>query len=95
MGTVVEANKNKGLGAVATVVVTEGTLKLGQPVVVGHHWGKIRQMKIPSGETVAEVATGRPVEICGLRSVPQPGDELMVLRTNPKGINFCVLGRSG
>jgi len=78
-GVVVEANKNKGLGPVATVIVTGGTLRTGQPVVVGHHWGRIRQMKTPSGDVVMEVTPGRPVELCGLRSVPQPGDELMVV----------------
>ena len=75
---VVEANKDKGLGSVATVIVTGGTLKPGQPVVVGHHWGKLRQLRTPSGELAKEVTPGRPVEISGLRGVPQPGDELMV-----------------
>ena len=77
----VEANKDKGLGSVATVIVTGGTLKQGQPVVVGHHWGKIRQLRTPSGELAKEVTPGRPVEISGLRSVPQPGDELMVMHS--------------
>ena len=77
-GVVVEANKSKGLGAVATVIVTSGTLQTGQPVVVGHHWGRLRQLRTPSGEMVKAVTPGRPVEICGLRGVPQPGDELMV-----------------
>jgi len=78
-GVVVEANKNRGLGPVATVIVTGGTLRMGEPVVVGHHWGRIRHLKLPDGKSIEEVSSGRPVEISGLRGVPQPGDELMVL----------------
>ena len=81
---VVEANKSRGLGPVATVIVTGGTLKLGQPVVIGHHWGRIRHMTSPTGELMKEVTPGRPVEISGLRTVPQPGDELMVRKRSSR-----------
>lgn len=75
---IVEVNKSRGLGPVATVIVTDGTLRTGDAVVVGHHWGRVRQMKTSGGIPIKEVTAGRPVELSGLRSVPQPGDELTV-----------------
>eukprot|EP00210_Caulerpa_lentillifera_P003019 g2882.t1 len=78
-GVVVEANKCKGLGPTVTVIVTEGHLRVGSPVIVGHHWGKIRQIKCPNGGALMEVSPGKPAEVSGIRGVPHPGDELMVV----------------
>ncbi|GMH44329.1 hypothetical protein BSKO_12263 [Bryopsis sp. KO-2023] len=76
---VVEAHKDRGLGPVATAIVKRGTLKIGSAVVVGCQWGKVRCMKNAEGVMVDNVGPGKPAEICGLRGVPQAGDELVVV----------------
>ncbi len=78
MGTVVEGHVHKGRGPVATVLVKEGTLKKGDTVVVGEAAGKVRAMIADGGKAAKEAGPGMPVEILGLDSVPQPGDELRV-----------------
>ena len=78
-GVVLEAKLDKGRGAVATALVQQGTLRVGDPFIVGQFSGKIRAMFSDRGEavTVAEPAT--PVEILGLQGVPQAGDTFQVV----------------
>lgn len=81
-GTVIEARLDRGHGPMATVIVTKGTLKVGQAIVAGAEWGKIRALRTPGiGETslssVDDVGPGRPVEVVGLKGLPLAGDELM------------------
>ncbi len=78
-GTVVEAKLEKGRGPVATVIVHEGTLKVGDALVTGTHSGKIRAMLNDRGDKVEEVPPGYPVEILGLSGVPSAGDEFTVV----------------
>ena len=77
-GTVIEANLDRGRGSVATVLIQEGTLSIGDPVVVGSTYGKIRAMMNHHGERVKTAGPSMPVEILGLNSVPGAGDMLYV-----------------
>jgi translation initiation factor IF-2 len=79
-GRVIEAQLHKGRGPVATVLVQEGTLHLGEPIVIGQHSGKVRTLINDKGEQVEEAGPATPVEIQGLSGVPQAGDEFMVVR---------------
>jgi translation initiation factor IF-2 len=79
-GRVVEAQLHKGRGAVATVLVQEGTLRLGEPIVIGQHSGKVRTLINDKGEQIKEAGPATPVEIQGLSGVPQAGDEFNVVK---------------
>ena len=78
-GHVVEAKIDSGRGAVATVLVRDGTLRTGDPIVCGVHFGKIRAMLNDRGATVESAGPSIPVEVLGLSGVPMSGDELIVL----------------
>jgi translation initiation factor IF-2 len=77
-GTVIEALLDKGRGPVATVLVQEGTLKIGDPVVIGTAFGKVRAMVDDKGRKVKKAGPSTPVEILGLSEVPLAGDLLNV-----------------
>lgn len=76
---VVEARMDKGKGPVATVIMRQGTLKPGQLVVVGTEWGKIKALRDYRDKVVKRATGGQPVELIGLRGLPQAGDELSVV----------------
>lgn len=78
MGTVIEAQLDKGRGSVATLLVQNGTLKVGDPIVVGHAHGRVRAMINDHGRRVKEAGPSTPVEITGLSDVPQAGDRFVV-----------------
>ncbi len=78
-GRVVEAKLHKGLGAVATILVQQGTLRDGDAFVVGEFYGKVRSMFNDKGETVPESGPSMPVEVHGLSGVPSAGDEFIVM----------------
>ena len=78
-GVVLEAKLDKGRGSVATVLVQQGTLHVGDPFIVGQFYGKVRAMFSDRGEAVHEVAPATPVEVLGLQGVPQAGDALQVV----------------
>ncbi|WP_078380860.1 translation initiation factor IF-2 [Sutcliffiella halmapala] len=77
-GTVIEAQLDKGRGSVATLLVQKGTLKVGDPIVVGNTFGRVRAMVNDLGRRVKEAGPSTPVEITGLNDVPQAGDNFMV-----------------
>lgn len=79
VGHVVEAKIDSGRGAVATVLVRDGTLRNGDPVVCGVHSGKIRAMLGDRGNPVESAGPSIPVEILGLSGVPMAGDEMIAL----------------
>ncbi len=83
-GTVVEAELDKGRGPVATLLVQEGTLHVGDPIVVGNTYGKIRAMVNDMGKRVKEAGPSTPVEITGLNDVPQAGDAFIVFEDEKK-----------
>ncbi|MGB2751917.1 MAG: translation initiation factor IF-2 [Pyrinomonadaceae bacterium] len=78
-GVVLEAKLDKGRGAVATALVQQGTLKVGDPFIVGQFSGKVRAMFSDRGEAVLEALPATPVEILGLQGVPQAGDTFQVV----------------
>jgi translation initiation factor IF-2 len=74
-GVVLEANLDKGRGPVATVLVDKGELKVGDPIVAGASWGRVRAMVNDRGEQIKAAGPSTPVEVLGLSSVPAAGDE--------------------
>jgi translation initiation factor IF-2 len=78
-GLVIEAQLDKGRGPVATVLVQSGTLKVGDVVLAGQTYGRVRAMLDENGKTIKTGGPSIPVEIQGLTEVPQAGDEFMVL----------------
>jgi translation initiation factor IF-2 len=78
-GRVIEAKLEKGRGPVATVLVEEGTLRVGDALVTGIHHGRVRAMMNERGEQVDDVGPGYPVEVLGLSGVPVAGDEFNVV----------------
>ncbi|MFH0780372.1 MAG: translation initiation factor IF-2 [Pseudomonadota bacterium] len=78
-GRVIEAQLHKGRGPVATVLIQEGTLQLGDYFVVGQHNGKVRAMLDDKGRKIKEAGPSIPVEVQGLSGVPSAGDEFVVV----------------
>ncbi|MBF0572914.1 MAG: translation initiation factor IF-2 [Desulfamplus sp.] len=87
-GHVVEARLDAGRGPVATVLVQQGTLKTGQPVVCGLHSGKIRIMTDDMGNNIESAGPSTPVEIVGLSGVPEAGDEFITLASEKDAKNI-------
>ena len=77
-GTVIEAQLDKGRGSAATLLVQNGTLRVGDPIVVGNTFGRVRAMISDVGRRVKEAGPSTPVEITGLSDVPQAGDRFVV-----------------
>ncbi|MGH8981844.1 MAG: translation initiation factor IF-2, partial [Acidimicrobiales bacterium] len=75
-GTVLEANLEAGRGPVATVIVQSGTLRVGDPVVAGAAWGKVKALVDDHGDQVKEALPSMPVQVLGFSEPPQAGDEL-------------------
>jgi len=77
-GVVLEANLDTGRGPVATILVDKGTLKVGDPIVAGGAWGRVRAMIDDKGKQIKEAGPSTPVQVLGLSTVPQAGDEFRV-----------------
>ena len=73
---VLESNLDQGRGPVVTALVERGTLRVGDPIVAGGAWGKVRAMFDENGQQVSEAGPSTPVEVLGLDDVPLAGDEL-------------------
>ncbi len=78
-GTVVEARLDRGRGPVTTVLVQHGTMKVGDPIVAGLHYGRVRSMVDDRGQALAEAGPSVPVEVTGLSGVPSAGDSFHAL----------------
>jgi translation initiation factor IF-2 len=89
VGTVIEAKLDRGRGAVATVLVQNGTLKNSDSFIMGNTFGKIRAMFDDRGRSIAEAGPSTPVEILGLESMPDAGDTFLVVadRDKAKGVS--------
>ncbi|MGG2477294.1 translation initiation factor IF-2, partial [Rhizobium sp. BR5] len=83
-GTVIEAELDRGRGAVATVLVQKGTLKPGQIIVAGDQWGRVRALVNDLGEHVKEAGPAMPVEILGLSGTPSAGDRFAVVENESR-----------
>lgn len=91
-GVVIEANLDKGKGAVATLLVQNGTLRVGNCIVVGTACGRVRALLSDSGERIQKAEPSTPVEILGLSEVPQAGDYFEVVK-NEKEMKAIVQER--
>ncbi|HXL79536.1 MAG TPA: translation initiation factor IF-2 [Pyrinomonadaceae bacterium] len=78
-GVVLEAKLDRGRGAVATVLVQQGTLHIHEPFIVGQIFGRVRAMFNDKGEAITEAAPATPVEVLGLQGVPQAGESFQVV----------------
>jgi translation initiation factor IF-2 len=83
-GTIIEARLDRGRGVVATVLVQRGTLKVGDIVVAGAQWGRVRALLDDRGQTVESAGPSMPVEILGLDGVPEPGDLLAAVENEKR-----------
>lgn len=81
VGSVIESRQDKNVGGVASLLILNGTLRLGDPVVVGTTFGKVRTMKNDRGESITMASPGTPVEITGLNDNPSAGDKFMAFET--------------
>ncbi len=88
-GLVIEAQLDKGRGAVATVLVQKGTLKVGQPIACGSCHGKVRAMIDDQGRRVKEAGPSMPVEILGLSAVPEAGETFVAMDTEKEARAFA------
>lgn len=80
-GSVIEGRLDKGRGPVATLLVQNGTLRSGNPIVVGATYGRVRQLVDDRGREIKSAGPATPVEITGLNEVPEAGDKFMVFET--------------
>ncbi len=83
-GVVIEAKLERGRGPVGTVLVQRGTLKVGQVVVAGRAWGRVRALINDQGEHVAEAGPSVPVEVLGFDSAPEAGDQFAVVENEAR-----------
>ena len=81
IGAVIESKVDKNIGGVASFLIQNGTLRIGDPVVVGHSFGKIRTMKNDLGESIVEAGPSTPVEVTGISENPSAGDKFMAFET--------------
>jgi translation initiation factor IF-2 len=81
---VVESKLDPGRGAVVTVLVQRGTMKIGEAVVAGPHWGRVRAMSDFAGNRVKEAGPSMPVEVLGFDSVPDAGEHVRVVENDRK-----------
>ena len=81
MGTVIESKMDKNVGGVAALLIQNGTLRLGDPIVVGTTYGKVRTMKNDQGVSIVEAGPATPVEVTGLSDNPSAGDKFMAFET--------------
>jgi translation initiation factor IF-2 len=83
-GVVIESSIEKGRGAVATVLVKRGTLRMGDPIIAGSEFGRVRAMFDESGRQVTEAPPSMPVVVLGLSTAPNAGDELLAVESERK-----------
>lgn len=88
-GVVVEAKLDHGRGSVATVLVQRGTLRVGDIVVAGQEWGRVRKLMDDHGNQIEEVGPSQPAEVLGLNSTPLAGDEFGVADSEAKARNIA------
>ncbi len=77
--TVIESSMVAGKGPVASVIVRQGSLKVGQSFICGPHWGKVRALQNDRGESIKVVKPGMPAEVVGFSNMPNVGDEVVVM----------------
>ena len=89
LGTVIESKMDKNIGGVASLLIQNGTLRIGDPIVVGTTYGKVRTMKDDTGKPIVEAGPSTPVEITGLSANPAAGDKFMSFETETEAKNIA------
>lgn len=89
LGTVIESKLDKNIGGVVSLLIQNGTLRLGDPVVVGTYFGRVRTMKNDLGESIVEAGPSTPVEITGMQGNPSAGDKFMAFETEAEAKNVA------
>ena len=90
LGAVIEERLDKNIGGVASFLIQNGTLRIGDPIAVGTTWGKIRTMKNDLGVSIVEAGPSTPVEITGLNDNPKAGDKFMAFETIEEAKNVAA-----
>ena len=80
-GTVIESKKDSKVGSVATLLIQNGTLRLGDPIVIGNYYGKVRTLKDDKGNNIVEAKPSIPVEVTGISEIPSAGDKFMAFES--------------
>jgi translation initiation factor IF-2 len=88
-GTVIESEMHKGMGAVATILVQNGTLRLGDALVFSHEFAKIKTMQDEHGKTLEEAGPSTPVKITGLSGLPAAGSEFIVVKNEKEAMEIA------
>ena len=83
-GAVIEAKKDSKVGSTATLLIQNGTLRLGDPIVIGNYAGKVRTLKNDKGNNIVEATPSTPVEVTGISEVPSAGDKFMAFESEKK-----------
>ena len=83
-GAVIEAKKDSKVGSTATLLIQNGTLRLGDPIVIGNYAGKVRTLKNDKGQNIVEAGPSTPVEVTGISEVPSAGDKFMAFESEKK-----------
>lgn len=81
MGTVIESKLDKNVGSIITLLIQNGTLRIGDPIVVGEFFGRVRTLKNDLGNEVVEALPSTPVEVTGISGVPTAGDKFMAFES--------------
>ncbi len=93
-GVVIESSVEKGRGAVATVLVKKGTLKLGDPIIAGTEFGRVRALFDENGQPVEEAPPSMPVVVLGLSGAPNAGEEILALESERKAREVATYRQS-
>ena len=80
-GAVIESKKDSKVGSTATLLIQNGTLRLGDPIVIGNYFGKVRTLKNDKGQNIVEASPSTPVEVTGISEVPSAGDKFMAFES--------------
>ena len=93
IGTVIESKMDKNIGGIASLLIQNGTLRLGDPIVVGTFFGRVRTMKNDLGISIVEAGPSTPVEITGLQDNPSAGDKFMAFETESEAKHVAAKRR--
>lgn len=94
-GTVIESEMHKGMGAVATVLVQNGTLRIGDAIVFGQHWGRVKTMQDEFGRNWTEAPPSSPVAITGLSGLPEAGQEFIGVKNEKEAREIAEVRMMG
>ncbi len=89
-GAVIEARQDKQVGSIVSLIIQNGTLRLGDPLVVGSIYGKVRTLKNDKGENIVEALPSTPVEVTGLSSLPSAGDKFMAFESEKEAKSIAA-----